>query len=322
MDRPIRGLYVVIDPAACRGRDPVEIARQAIEGGASVIQWRDKLRDKGDQLRDVRAIAEISRSAGILFIINDHVDLALAVLAAGVHVGPHDLPVEHVRSIAGQAMIVGTSTNNAEEALRAQDDGADYVAVGAIFATASKDDTRPASLDRIREVKAAVTIPVVAIGGINASNIASVVEAGADAAAVISAVCASDDPREAARELAAPFPVRAGAAPESRAASSTHVHALVEQYAAIFNAGDRDAWVALFGEHAAQHDPVGEPPRRGRAEIAAWWDQAVAPYAAIIMEPKRITVNGNEAALAWRIVERQDGKQRAFEGVDIIRVIH
>jgi thiamine-phosphate diphosphorylase len=318
MDTRIRGLYVIIDPAACRGRHPVQIARQAIDGGASVVQWRDKLRDKGDQLADASAIEGVCRSAGVLFIVNDHADLTLAVGAAGVHVGPHDLPVERVRSIVGDAMIIGASTNNAREALTAQQDGADYVAVGAIFPTGTKGDTRPANLDRIREVKSAVRLPVVAIGGINASNIASVIEAGADAAAVISAVCGADDPAEATRRLATEFPVF----PDSRQAAAqptaNDVHALVERYAALFNAGDRDAWVALFAEHGLQHDPVGEPPRRGRAEIAAWWERAVAPYEAIIMEPKRITVNGSEAALVWRIVERLDGKQRAFEGIDII----
>ena len=102
-------------------------------------------------------------------------------------------------------MIIGVSTNNADEARLAEAAGADYVAIGAIFATSSKDVTRAANLDRLREVKAAVRVPVVAIGGINASNIASVVAAGADAAAVISAVCGADDPRAAAAELAAAF---------------------------------------------------------------------------------------------------------------------
>ncbi len=102
-------------------------------------------------------------------------------------------------------MIVGVSTNNMDEARAAASGGADYVAVGAIFSTASKDVTRPASLERLREIRAAVRVPVVAIGGINASNIASVVESGADAAAVISAVCGADDPGAAVRALASAF---------------------------------------------------------------------------------------------------------------------
>ena len=204
-DSRIRGLYVIIDPVSCRGRAPVTIARDALEGGARVIQWRDKLRDKGDQLADALAIARMCRDHGALFIANDHADFALAAGADGVHLGQHDLPIALVRPIVGTSMIVGVSTNNADEARAAEAAGADYVAIGAIFPTATKDVTRPASLDRIREVKAAVRIPVVAIGGISAENIASVVAAGADAAAVISAVCAADDPRVAAATIAAAF---------------------------------------------------------------------------------------------------------------------
>ena len=314
---PICGLYVIIDPAACRDRSPVTVALLALEGGASVVQWRDKVRGKGDQLEDARAIAELCREHGAGFIVNDHADLALAVEADGVHLGPHDLPVRDVRSIVRGDMIVGASTNNAEEARAAVSAGATYVAVGSIFPTASKGDTRPADLDRIREVTAALDVPVVAIGGINASNIARVVEAGADAAAVISAVCAADDPRDAARELAVAFPSRDTEGRSER--PRLDVQRLVERYVARFNASDRDAWVALFSRDAVQHDPVGEPPHRGVDEIAAWWDRAVAVYDGIIIEPRRISVNGVEAAMSWRIVERHDGKQRAFEGVDVLR---
>jgi thiamine-phosphate diphosphorylase len=199
----IGGLYVIIDPAACRGRALSDVAARAIEGGARVIQWRDKTRDKGDQLADARAVRNACADEGVPFIVNDHADLALALDADGVHLGQHDLPIAVVRPFFHGT--IGVSTNNADEAVAAQDDGADYVAVGAIFPTASKDTTRPADLQRISDVKAAVQVPVVAIGGINSANIASVVAAGADAAAVISAVCSADDVRAAAAELAAAF---------------------------------------------------------------------------------------------------------------------
>ena len=205
MTHVIAGLYVIIDPDACRGRSPVEVARFALEGGARIIQWRDKHRDKGDQLADALAIAAICRERDAIFIINDHADLAITTGADGVHLGQHDLPIEAVRPIVGAAMIIGVSTNNAAEAQRAEAAGANYVAIGAIFATASKQVTRQASLDRLAEVKAAVRVPVVAIGGINASNIASVVAAGADAAAVISAVCTADDVQAAALTLSSAF---------------------------------------------------------------------------------------------------------------------
>jgi thiamine-phosphate pyrophosphorylase len=200
---PIRGLYVIIDPAACRGRDVVAIARAAVDGGARVVQWRDKARDKGDQLADVRAIVALCREAGVPLIVNDHADLAIASGADGVHLGQHDLPIGDVRPIVGDGMIIGVSTNNAEEARAAEAAGADYVACGSIFPTSTKETTRAASIERLREVKAAVAVPVVAIGGINASNIALVVAAGADAAAVISAVCSAEDPRAAAAALVA-----------------------------------------------------------------------------------------------------------------------
>jgi thiamine-phosphate diphosphorylase len=201
----VRGLYLIVDPDACAGRRGVDIARLAIEGGASVVQWRDKRRDKGDQLDDVRAIRDLCHAHDALFIVNDHVDLALAAGADGVHLGQHDLPATLAREI-GETMMIGVSTNDAAEARRAAADGADYVAVGAIFPTRSKDATRPASLARLREVRAAVSVPVVAIGGIDATNARRVIDAGASAIAVISAVCAAPDPRASAHELATMFP--------------------------------------------------------------------------------------------------------------------
>ena len=201
----VRGLYVIIDPAACRGRNPVEMARLSLEGGARVVQWRDKTRDKGAQLDEAREIAALCRERGALFVVNDHADLAVACGAGGVHLGQHDLTADAVRPLVGGAMVIGVSTNSADEARAAEAAGADYVAVGSIFPTSSKEVTRPASLDRLREVKAAVRTPVVAIGGINAGNVRDAVAAGADAAAVISAVCGADDPRGSSAELAAAF---------------------------------------------------------------------------------------------------------------------
>lgn len=203
-ERSIRGLYVIIDPDACAPRAAVDVAREALEGGAAVLQWRDKRREKGDQVAPARAIAALCAEHNATFIVNDHVDLALAVGADGVHLGQHDLPVGLVRPLVPREFIVGASTNNLEEARRAEQRGASYVAIGSVFPTSSKEPerTRAASVERVREVKAAVRVPVVAIGGINASNIRQVIEAGADAVAVISAVCGAPDPRAAAEELA------------------------------------------------------------------------------------------------------------------------
>jgi thiamine-phosphate diphosphorylase len=207
MSQSIRGLYVIIDPDACAGRDPVDVARLALDGGASMLQWRDKRREKGDQLPQARALRDLCSRHSALFIVNDHVDLALVAGADGVHLGQHDLPVEAVRPLVPPGFVIGVSTNNVDEAKRAEANGASYIGVGAIFPTSSKEPerTRAASPQRLREVKAAVQLPVVAIGGINASNIDEALAAGADAVAVISAVCAAPEPRAAAAELAKRF---------------------------------------------------------------------------------------------------------------------
>jgi thiamine monophosphate synthase len=214
------GLYVIIDPAACRGRDPVAVARQAIAGGASMLQWRDKVREKGLQLDQAANILDLCIRNDLYLIVNDHADLALALIAKvsgvpgagasgrrralghlGVHVGQKDLPVPLVRSMLTAGCVVGASTNNRQEAQQAVAGGADYIAVGDIFGTGSKESTRAASPERLAEVKRAVTGPVFGIGGINAGNVRRVMAAGADGVAVISAVCGADDPRAAAEEL-------------------------------------------------------------------------------------------------------------------------
>ena len=201
----IHGLYVIVDPQQTRGRDPVDVARLALAGGARVIQWRDKTRDKGDQLPQAQAIRDLCRERDALFFVNDHVDLALALSADGAHLGQKDLSLPLVRPWLPAGFLLGVSTTTVDEARRAEREGADYVGVGAVFTTATKGVTRPASPERLREVKAAVNVPVVAIGGINESNVDQVIEAGADAVAVISAVCLADDVETAARRLASRF---------------------------------------------------------------------------------------------------------------------
>ena len=213
MPDKLRGLYVIIDPAVApgpstalrTGRDELEVARAALDGGARLIQLRDKAREKGLQLPVAEALRALCRERGALFIVNDHVDLALAAGADGVHVGQKDLPVAAVRRIVPPEMLIGCSTNNAEEARGAEADGADYVSVGRLFPTGSKNDTRPATAETLRAVKAAVSLPVCAIGGINESNIDDVLAAGADMAAVIAAVIAAPDVTAAARRLAERF---------------------------------------------------------------------------------------------------------------------
>jgi thiamine-phosphate pyrophosphorylase len=204
----LRGLYVIVDPSICGGRDPVAVGRAALAGGASMLQWRDKLRDKGEQLADVRALYEACVEHDAVFIANDHADLALVLDdgtqaggGLGVHVGQKDLPLTDVRRIVPPHFVVGVSTNNPDEAREAERNGATYVAVGDIFGTTAKTGTRAASPERLGQVKAAVSVPVFGIGGINLGNLAQVMDAGADGISVISAVCAAPDPEAAARAL-------------------------------------------------------------------------------------------------------------------------
>lgn len=199
----IRGLYVVVDPEATKGRDVVEVAEAALRGGASVIQLRDKTRDKGEVLGIARAIKGFCDKYDGLFIVNDDADIAYLSEADGLHVGQTDLPVGEARRVLAPEQIVGRSNNGTGEALESEAQGADYVAVGAIYATTTmgKSGRTAVGTDMIRRVKAAVSVPVVAIGGINADNIADVARAGADCICVVSAVTYADDVEGAARGL-------------------------------------------------------------------------------------------------------------------------
>ena len=201
--RQVRGLYVIVDPEATKGRDVVEVAVAALRGGASVIQLRDKTRDKGEVLQIARTLKALCDAHDALFIVNDDADIALLSEAHGLHVGQTDLPVGEARRVLTPEQIVGRSNNGVEESLHSAGQGADYVAVGAIYSTTTMGKSGRTSLgpDMIRQVKQAVSRPVVAIGGINADNIAEVDRAGADCICVVSAVTYADDPERAAAEL-------------------------------------------------------------------------------------------------------------------------
>ncbi len=202
------GLYVIIDPEQTAGRDPLWVAEQALLGGATAIQLRDKLRDKGDSLPLAMRLVELCERHGALCIINDHADLTVAAGAHGVHVGQHDLPVAAARVIVTPTRVVGTSNALVEEAIESYKSGADYLAVGAMYTTASKKDTRPAgpqTLRRVREIIPPDGPPIIGIGGITVENVGAVAEAGADGICVLSAVSGAQDPMRAAQELLAAF---------------------------------------------------------------------------------------------------------------------
>lgn len=203
LSRRVQGLYVIVDPAQCRGRNPLQVAEAALRGGARVLQWRDKQTEKGTQLQTLSQVRALCARYDALLIVNDHADLALAAEADGLHIGQLDLPLPSARQVLRPGQIIGRSHALLEEALVSQAQGADYIAVGTIFGTTSKapERTRYAGVETLRKVKQAVQAPVVAIGGINAANLGEVISAGADAVAVLSAVCGADDPEGAAREL-------------------------------------------------------------------------------------------------------------------------
>lgn len=196
-------LCVITDPKASRGRSDLEVAEAAIAGGADVLQLRDKEASSGRLYRVAMQMRKLTRAAGIAFIVNDRLDIALASDADGVHVGQSDLPASVAREIMGPRKILGVSVDSVEEAVRAERDGADYLGVGPVFeARGTKPDAgAPVGVDRIARIRRACGLPIVAIGGINADNARWVREAGADAAAVISAVVAADDIAHAARRL-------------------------------------------------------------------------------------------------------------------------
>ncbi len=196
-------LYALTDEGG--GHSHLEVVRQAIAGGATAIQFRDKKMEGREFLEVAQAIRELTREAGIPFIVNDRVDVVLAVDADGVHVGQKDIPATVARRLLGPDKIVGLSATNLEQALEGEREGvADYLGVGPIFTfpTVIKPDASPPmELERLAEIARSVSIPVVAIGGIEKGNAEAVIEAGADGVAVVHAVAWAEDVAAAAQEL-------------------------------------------------------------------------------------------------------------------------
>ncbi len=202
--RPVYGLYVVTDEGLSRGLSHSQIAGRALAGGADVIQLRDKKLEGRRLMEHARAIRKLTRDAGKLFIVNDRVDVALASGADGVHLGQEDLELADARALAPKGFLIGVTVHDVGEAVEAERGGADYLGLSPIFATGSKSDAGSAcGLEMLRKVKRAVSVPVVAIGGIGPGNARDVLEAGADGLAVISAVVGQPDVEAAARDLKA-----------------------------------------------------------------------------------------------------------------------
>jgi thiamine-phosphate pyrophosphorylase len=200
-------LYALVDPEQAVGRDPAVLARLVAQGGATLVQLRDKHGDTRVMLARARAIKAVLAPLSVPLLINDRIDVALAAGADGAHVGQDDMPVEDARRLLGADAIIGLSVKTVEQAEAAPIDVLDYAAIGGLFATSSKDNPNapigPAGLARIVAVlrARAPDLPLCAIAGIDAGNAGEAIAAGADGVAVISALSRKDDPRAAARQL-------------------------------------------------------------------------------------------------------------------------
>jgi thiamine-phosphate pyrophosphorylase len=194
-------LYLVTDRRWLGERTLWDGVEEAIRGGATLVQLREKKISSKEYLELAQRVKEVTDRHDIPLIINDRIDIALAIDADGVHLGPEDLPVPIARKLLGGGKIIGSSAASVDEALLFQAQGADYLGVGAVFPTATKRGTEKVGLEDLRGIKSAVHIPVVAIGGINAENAKPVMETGVDGVAVVSAIMDQTDIREAARQL-------------------------------------------------------------------------------------------------------------------------
>ncbi|HKN11658.1 MAG TPA: thiamine phosphate synthase [Candidatus Binatus sp.] len=191
MTRLASHFYAMVDPAG--GHDPVTLAETLLDAGARIMQLRLKDAPGRDFLASARAIAEMCRKRGAILIINDRVDIAILAGAHGVHLGQTDLPLEAARRVAGPGMMIGISTHNVEQARAAEIGGADYIGFGPMYPGGLKNIVAGVGLDKLRAIRAAVKIPIVAIGGITEAHVAETLAAGADAVAIITDVVNAPD---------------------------------------------------------------------------------------------------------------------------------
>jgi thiamine-phosphate diphosphorylase len=195
-------LYLVTDRTLSRGRSSAEIVGAAVRGGVTCVQLREKQCSTREFIQEARSLQPLLSQQRIPLIINDRLDVALAIGADGIHLGQSDMHIGDARRLAGEKMIIGISAESIEDAVIAEQEGADYIGISPVYATKTKTDTRaPLGLDGIRRIRQAVRIPLVGIGGINGGNIRAVIGAGANGVAVVSAIVAADCAETAAAEL-------------------------------------------------------------------------------------------------------------------------
>ncbi len=194
--------YLVTDTDMCPREKLADVVGEAIRGGVTLVQLREKDISTRDFYNEAVLLKELCSKSGVPLIINDRLDIALAVDADGIHIGQSDMPVSVVRRILGKEKIIGLSAGSVEEAEEAVRGGADYLGVGAVFHTSTKSDANDVGIEMLKKVRSAVKIPIVGIGGINADNIEQLYGTGIEGVAVVSCIMASGDPYSAAKQLA------------------------------------------------------------------------------------------------------------------------
>lgn len=194
-------LYAITDKSWLNGNTLASQVEDALRGGATFLQLREKNASKEEIIKEALEIKKICKKYNVPFVIDDDVDIAKEVNADGVHIGQNDASYKYARDILGDNKIIGMTAHNLEEALTAQNSGADYIGVGAVFNTSTKLDTIPMSRETLMQITSNISIPVVAIGGINENNILELKGSGVDGVAVISAIFSKEDITEAAKNL-------------------------------------------------------------------------------------------------------------------------
>ena len=196
-------IYLVTDEACLHGRPLLGCVEEALAAGVTLVQYRAKAADGGVLYAEACKLKELCDKYNVPLIINDRLDIALAVGAAGVHLGQDDLPCAVARRLLGEDFIIGVSAHNPAEAVQAVSEGADYLGCGAVFGTATKHDVAKLGLENLRAIRKAVAVPMVGIGGITADNYAEVLATGADGAAIVSGILAQDDIGAVVKKLVA-----------------------------------------------------------------------------------------------------------------------
>ena len=194
-------LYAVTDRTWVKDTTLMDQVKEALEGGITFLQLREKHLSKEEFIKEAREMKELSKEYKVPFVINDNIEVALAVDADGVHIGQDDMSVEEARKLLGEDKIIGVSAHNVEEAIKAQKGGADYLGVGAVCATSTKKDANVVSKEEIKKICHTVEIPVVAIGGIKKENIKTLEGTDVDGVAVVSAIFAAKDIKKDTKQL-------------------------------------------------------------------------------------------------------------------------